>query len=377
MTGSDDEVIRRLQSSGPVAGVGVDFDAVAGEVARRRRASRGLLAAAGSALTVVAVVVASQVLPRLNPQTLVPGGSTASVASRSAPAGSGSAPVAASEAAVRCPAAVAAPEVPAAPVGFALMGSLVPAKVPSSVVVCGYAVRTLTPGATPTIVAAPGPPYRLTAAVPVTAPDRFLRDAGLTRRWSGSVHPCPMAPSMTYYLVRLDYPDGTSLWLATADGACATVTNGDFTTDAKLAPALAATLATGRWGGLAVAGTPCEPTVGRLGSDTELVPGDGATVTICRARPGGGLDPVAVAPAAAERILTALAALHPQALGDCAVADTGSPDEAFFVVLRYPAGPDQVIALDPSLCEPVTTDLLKAADPGASVRAAVVAALAG
>ena len=266
---------------------------------------------------------------------------------------------------------------PAGPVGFALMGSLVPDKTPTRVVVCGYAVSTLTPGATPTAVVAPEPPYGLSAAVTLAAPQGFLSDAGLTRRWSGQVRRCPRPDAMSYYLVRLDYPDGTGLWLATADGPCATTTNGDFTTDAKLAPGLAAALATGRWDGLHETGTECEPTMGRLGSDQDLVPGDGATVTICRAATGGGLDPVRVTAPAAQAILSALRALRPEPLGDCPAIDTGSRVETYFVVLRFPAGPDQVIALEPNLCAPVTTDLLKAADPSGSVRAAVVAALAG
>ena len=55
----------------------------------------------------------------------------------------------------------------------------------------------------------------------------------------------------------------------------------------------------------------------------------------------------------------------------------GGRREAIYVVVSFAAGPDQVVALDPSLCAPVTTDLLKAADPSGSVRAAVLSALGG
>ncbi len=72
MTGIDeDDLIRRLRASSPVAGLGVDFDALAAQVQRRQRARRGLLAAGAAAVTVLALVVGSQLFaPRAGDATV-------------------------------------------------------------------------------------------------------------------------------------------------------------------------------------------------------------------------------------------------------------------------------------------------------------------
>ncbi len=391
MTEIDDEgLIRRLQSSGPMAGVGVDFDGVAAEVGRRRRVRRGVLATGGSALTVLALVVGSQVVTR--PSASVSAfeepssrhGPTRVVASGAVSSARGSAviqPTMQQQVAVDasgCPVAWEASEVPEPPVGFDLADALVPPDIPSAVTVCRYAVRSLSDGPTPTVVAAPGPPYQLTASVRLDGGrERVRDDLRLVRRSAGVIRPCGLVLSASSYLALFDYGSGRRVWIATQDGPCAEATNGTFTSDARVAGGLAQALSGGVWLGFDAHAPACEPTsLGRIGTDSQLVPGDATRVTVCRPGVDGGLVPSVVGSAAgAAVIVAALRALTPEPLGDCPSMGSGARREALSIVVSFAAGPEQVVTLDPNLCAPVTTDLLKAADPSGSVRAAVLSAV--
>lgn len=393
MTGIDDEgLIRRLQASGPVSGLGVDFDAVAAEVGRRRRVRRGALAMGGSALTVLALVVGSQVVSRPSASVIASGdssgraGPTRVAASGAVSSARGSAvvqPTTQQQVALDasgCPAAWGAPDVPELPVGFDLADALVPSDIPAAVTICRYAVRALSDGPTPSTVAASGPPYQLTASGRLGGGlERVRDDLRLVRRSAGVIRPCPLAPSASYYVALLDYGSGRHVWVATQDSPCAETTNGTFTSDALVAGVFAQAVSGGSWAGFGAPVSACEPTsLGRLGTDRQLVPGDVTRVTVCRPRVDGGMVPSVVGSAAgAAAIVAALRALTPESLGDCPVTGAGGRREAIYVVVSFAAGPDQVVALDPSLCAPVTTDLLKAADPSGSVRAAVLSALGG
>lgn len=375
----DDLLAARLRSSGPTAGLSVDFADVQAEVARRQRSRRGWTSVAASVATIAAIATGINLTAR--PTTVT----TTSAVAEQARAGTAGAGAAAADAgamalpsspeaakaaplppaSVLCPQRGDEPLPPSTMEGFDPASALVPDVVPDTVVVCRYAGDTL---------------QRVAAVQLVGTPDLLTRDLRSVRAGTPIATPCPKRLTIPDSVRAMLHTARGDVWLqASGDSCWRSATNGSFTTDASVAAALLRAADQGQWLGLHFQegnpGDPCSvASTGQAGTDRELVPINATSVTVCRELLDGSPTQGRTIRSAidAGRIIAAIDALKAAPLVGCTSRIPAGP--TYWVRIGFSAGPDQLIAVNPR-CQPqLTTDRLQADDPGSTVLAAIKAA---
>jgi len=268
----------------------------------------------------------------------------------------------AADGALECPAALDSADgltVPEKPQGVDGAARLLPARDPTSLVVCAY------------------PTMRLTASTPLTAPfprsERRMLDGAQGRsvvdlltwapRWNGSERACTaMAGDETAYLVGAAYGDAIVWVAATADAnACSRGTNGDFVTGDPVGVPLAATIA----GRVPPPALPCDAGgLGRLDDDRTLAPEGSPSVTVCRLDAQGTWQAAALDDARSAQVVDLLRALPTRPTDHVCEGTSGPTDARFTLVLRYAAGPALRISVDPACNPGVLGSGLESADAG-------------
>ena len=257
MSDPDVNLIERLRQAPPFQ-EGVDFAAVARDVARHRRVRALGAVGGGVAAVVLGLGIFSNALGGLRP-----GGATSVAAQAGSAEGSSglSAKTGAAESraganpVALCPESVTPdPEVPAQPsgdVGEAFVASrhLVPTTVPMSAVMCTYQIVTFTTGGGSAPPA--GSAHPLFSAVRVSSGlDRLARDlSGLPPERSTSRACTLMAGPVDAILLRLDYTGGGTVWVKalTDVNRCTPTTNGSFVTDWYGGDAFQSAAQTAQW----------------------------------------------------------------------------------------------------------------------------------
>ncbi|WP_146607383.1 hypothetical protein [Spongiactinospora gelatinilytica] len=151
--------------------------------------------------------------------------------------------------------------------------------------------ETLVPGAPveALICAYPGLNYKPGGERPAgtrtltTGTRAMLHDIAYLPVGSGPGACTAMGGPTTNYLIRFAYPDGSALWLGSAEevNSCVVTTNGTVRSGAYIGRNITAAYRTGTW--LPVRQTDaCEGTTGRRGEEDTMVPGEPVSVTVCR-----------------------------------------------------------------------------------------------
>ncbi|HRW19458.1 MAG TPA: hypothetical protein P5181_11495 [Dermatophilaceae bacterium] len=408
---TEDPLVQRLREAGPLGAGGVDFEGVRREARRRhgrRQAGRALLATAGvvAVIGIVPQIVRVGVAPSsagsaaagpatnagtgvaaaaADGQTPPPGSERAGATPAAVPSAKpvGGAPGASASAfpttvapGSDCPTAVpTAPQgswttVPAPPAVPGATGSLVPSGTPRAAYVCRYPQPSLTPGVDPQ----PAPTVPRSGAVAVAGDlTRLVADLALVDRGPATRACTDMAGPSTYYLLALDYPQGR-VWVAAEleVNGCGQAGNGAFTARADLAPSLEAAYRDGRWPGLVgrVVDASCGgPGMTRVGTASQLVPGQVQGVRVCRFD-GSTLQSRDLTDNAAKAVIDALrTAATRRGDGSC----QGPSRESLVILLRYAAGPPVLVHIELG-CRPEVLGDQLVADDGSAVVAAIRAA---
>jgi hypothetical protein len=249
--------------------------------------------------------------------------------------------------------------VPEKPQGLDGVARLLPDRDPSTVVVCAY------------------PTMRLSAMTQLAAPfarsQRTVLDAPLRRevvdlltwasRWNGSERACTaMAGDETAYLVGASYGDAIVWVAAKADAnACSRGTNGDFVTGDPVGVPLAAILA----GRTTPSEQPCDAGgLGRLDDDRSLAPEGSPLVTVCRLDAQSAWQAKPLDAARSSQVVEKLRSLPTRPTDHACNGIGGAEDARFTLVLRYAAGPEVRVIVDPGCSPAVLGNGLEADDAG-------------
>jgi len=182
-----------------------------------------------------------------------------------------------------------------------------------------------------------------------------LADAG-----RGRLRKCAARSGVTNFLVRADYPDGTTSWVSVT--SCIGATNGAFSSSVDLAPELADTLAEqGSWG--APYPGDCATTTARPGIDTALVPGGSEDPPLlgylCVTSPGPDQQPeTALTGAPLDDLVTKLGGLSASST-TASCPDSGGT--TYVLVLVYAGGENVSVSVNPGCDTGVTNGVLVAA----------------
>jgi hypothetical protein len=251
-----------------------------------------------------------------------------------------------------CPGRYPATGVPAPAHGVDGTGRLVPNSTPTNVIICAYLEHR---GA-------------LTAGRSLRGDLSAVTDT-LTwlPRGDASEFLCPLAPPVSgfddNFLIGLSYPDG-AIWVAAPGSTCDGASNGEFTTAANLHGLADPAWSTRTWdpnAGAPKGSNPCQSSgFGRLGQDTELVPGTPTGVRICHGAidHGSSYDPAPLARALDQ--LPSTPSTH-----SCISTGPGASGvipQPYTLDFSYPTGPDVRVDILP-ICRPsVDNDSLASGD---------------
>lgn len=264
--------------------------------------------------------------------------------------------------ALACPASVASAEamtVPRRPEGVVGQARLLPDRLPSSLVVCGYPVMAVS--STRPLTA----PFRMHERTVVTGAQRqgVVDLLAWAPRWNGREHPCTMmAGDETAYLVGAAYGDAVVWVAAKADAnACSRATNGDFVSGAPVGVTLRELLAHVPQPDRGAAA--CGPrTWGRLGDDTTLAPPGDPAVTVCRSAADGTTRPTSLDADRSRQVVAALRALDTRPTDGACQGSGKVSDARFGLVLAYAVGPAVRVGVDPECAPSVLGSNLEADD---------------
>ncbi|RBQ14274.1 hypothetical protein DP939_41395 [Spongiactinospora rosea] len=227
--------------------------------------------------------------------------------------------------------------------------ALVPG-VPVKAMICAYPGVNDKPGG-----------ERLAGTRTLTAGVRAMaRDIAWTPIGTGRGVCTAMAGPMTNYLVRFAYPDGSALWLGSAEevNSCAITTNGTVASGSYIGAYITAAYRTGTWRPVRQTDA-CQGTTGRRGQEDTMVPGEPVSVTVCRRT-----SPVETATRLryGAREAAALAeALNAPRARESEHGCSGGPDDAvdFRLVFGYRDGPPVDVTFTPGCAPPIDSGTLQ------------------
>lgn len=246
-----------------------------------------------------------------------------------------------------CPARYArqAPWVPAMPARVSASTRLVPRRVPSSAVICGYDGSNLGPASG----------WALSGRRPLTGGLRRLAAqlAWQPVRVPGQQIGCTLVGgTQVNYLIGLTYPGGGRLWVAATQdpNACVMSSNGEFVSIGVIGPVVTKAFTTGRWPRLPPVS--CHgggPEIGRLGQERAMVPAGSTAVTIC-GRGGRTLM------AGYQALVTALNALPTFLSTRSCSWSPGLHGPSYRLLFSYPQGPAVQVSIN-GRCSPSVDNL--------------------
>jgi hypothetical protein len=266
-----------------------------------------------------------------------------------------------------CPAAFTgrSPWVPNQPQGIDGRSRMAPTEVPTRALVCAYRVgrASLQPA--------------LTGSRPLIA---GLADLAADLTWLppliGGESPgaCPGIGigEQTDYLLGLTYPNGTE-WVATTDDIsdCTGTSNGPFSSPTNIGAQIAASYLRGAWQpppkphitGAEI--DPCLPTrSGRLGQETQLIPGTPESLRICQLTMG--VAKTTYRQLAVNRNFEALVAAVnnlPTTPSVRGCQGDGMQNVAYEILANYPQGPPVNVRIDPHCTPSIDNGTLQATNP--------------
>ncbi|WP_155357301.1 hypothetical protein [Acrocarpospora macrocephala] len=165
-----------------------------------------------------------------------------------------------------------------------------------------------------------------------------------------------MGGPMTNYLIRFDYPGGFALWVGTAEevNACVVTTNGTAGSRSYVGRSITAAYRTGAWK-LIRPEDPCQGDGGRRGQGEHMVPGEPASVVVCRS--ASGTKPAAMREHGAAEARSLAAALNAQDSWPTDHGCQGGSGLSYRLMFRYADGPPAsvhlIVGCDPPIGNPL------------------------